>query len=113
MLEVKRQKVALDILDKSDGLTSKNNKAGLSNLKHLKYIDLGGTSITSLTLSHGLCSPDLRILGLSNCRGKLVSDIGLHEIALKHPRLSSISLKSSCVTDIGLLSCISCLPRLM
>ena len=110
ILDARRQKFAMEILNRTNNLEV---KSGLANLKKLTYLDLSGTSVTSLTLSLGLASPDLRYLGLANCKGKLISDIGLHEAALKHPRLSSLSLKSSCVTDIGLLSCISCLPRLV
>eukprot|EP00090_Calanus_glacialis_P015794 TRINITY_DN24879_c0_g1_i1.p1 TRINITY_DN24879_c0_g1~~TRINITY_DN24879_c0_g1_i1.p1 ORF type:complete len:778 (-),score=134.70 TRINITY_DN24879_c0_g1_i1:603-2936(-) len=110
MLDARRQKFAIDILSKSNDLEV---KSGLANLSRLRYIDLGGTAVTSLTLSLGLSSPDLRHLGLASCKGKLISDIGLHEAALKHPRLSSLCLRSSCVTDVGLLSCISCLPRLI
>eukprot|EP00092_Neocalanus_flemingeri_P021829 GFUD01023681.1.p1 GENE.GFUD01023681.1~~GFUD01023681.1.p1 ORF type:complete len:828 (-),score=147.39 GFUD01023681.1:215-2626(-) len=110
MLDARRQKFAVEILNQSTGLEV---KAGLANLTRLRHLDLGGTGVTSLTLSLGLSSPDLRHLGLGGCRGKLISDIGLHEAALRHPRLSSLCLKSSCVTDVGLLSCISCLPRLI
>ena len=110
MLDARRQKFAMDLLSKSNDLEV---KSGLANLSRLRYIDLGGTGVTSLTLSLGLSSPDLRHLGLASCKGKLISDIGLHEAALKHPRLSSLCLRSSCVTDVGLLSCISCLPRLI
>jgi len=110
MLEARRQKFAVEVLNKSKGLEV---KSGLANLTKLRYLDLGGTGVTSLTLSLGLNSPDLRHLGLAGCRGKLITDIGLHEAALRHPRLSSLCLKSSCVTDVGLLSCISCLPRLV
>jgi len=110
MFDARRHKLAAEAVRKSKDLEM---KSGLANLTRLRYIDLGGTGITSLTLSLGLSSPDLRHLGLANCKGKLISDIGLHEAAIKHPRLSSLCLKSSCVTDIGLLSCISCLPRLV
>ena len=84
----------------------------MTNLKRLTHLDLSGTSISSLTLSHGLDSPDLRYLAASDCRGGLISDQGIVEACRKHRRLSDLRLASSCVTDLGLVSCVSSLPRL-
>ena len=84
----------------------------LSNLKKLKHLDLSGTSITSLTLSHGLDSPNLRYLGVSDCRGGLISDQGLQELSKTHGSISHLCAASSCVSDLSLISCVSRLPRL-
>ena len=85
----------------------------LSNLSELRHIDLSGTSVTSLTLCRGLASPDLRHLAVSQCRGGLVTDLGLQEMCRKHRRLSHLILSSTCISDMGLLASVSHTPRLI
>lgn len=84
----------------------------LTNLKKLTHLDLSGTSISSLTLSHGLDSPNLRYLGVSDCRGGLISDQGLQELTKTHRSISHLTVASSCITDLSLISCVSRLSRL-
>ena len=84
----------------------------LSNLKKLRHLDLSGTSVTSLTLSHGIKSPDLRFFSVSDVRGALFSDEGLKVLSLNHRRISHLGIASTCVTNIGLASCIVNLKRL-
>ena len=55
----KKLKVASDLLCQSVDQVS-SSSGSLSHLRLLKHLDLSGTSITSLTLSLGLQSPDLR-----------------------------------------------------
>lgn len=86
----KKQKLAVDYLLQQE-LTlatdeDEKDRKKLSNLKKLKHLDLSGTSITSLTLSHGLDSPNLRYLGVSDCRGGLISDQGLQELSKTHDK---------------------------
>ena len=56
-------------------------KSGIGKLAQLRYLDLSRSSISSLTLSHGLQCPDLRQLHLSDVRGGLVSEQGLPHLA--------------------------------
>ena len=110
VLESKKIKLTVELLSKVDEVEDKRSR--LTNLKRLTHLDLSGTSISSLTLSHGLDSPDLRYLAASDCRGGLISDQGIVEACRRHRRLSDLRLASSCVTDLGLVSCVSSLPRL-
>ena len=106
----KKLKVASDLLCQSVDQVS-SSSGSLSHLRLLKHLDLSGTSITSLTLSLGLQSPDLRYVRVSECVGGLVTDHGLVEMCRRHRRISHLNLSSSCITDLGLLSSISHLPR--
>lgn len=108
--ECKKIKLTVELLSKVDEAEDKGSR--LTNLKRLTYLDLSGTSISSLTLSHGLDCPDLRYLAASDCRGGLISDQGIVEACRRHRRLSSLRLASSCITDLGLVACVSSLPRL-
>ena len=139
VLESKKMKFAAELLSEVE----EDCGGRLSNLKRLTHLDLSGTSVSSLTLSHGLDCPDLRHLAASDCHGGLVSEQaglnslpkmrkfsvhnlyfsihdktihplyqGLVEAARRHRRLSHLGLASSCVTDLGLLDCVSGLPRL-
>ena len=110
VLESKKIKFTVELLSKVDEAADRGTR--LTNLKRLTHLDLSGTSISSLTLSHGLDSPDLRYLAASDCRGGLISDQGIVEACRRHRRLSDLRLASSCVTDLGLVSCVSSLPRL-
>ena len=110
VLECKKINLTVELLSKVDEAKDKGSR--LTNLKRLTYLDLSGTSISSLTLSHGLDCPDLRYLAASDCHGGLISDHGIVEACRRHRRLSFLRLASSCITDMGLVSCVSGLPRL-
>jgi len=110
VLEGKTQNVVLDLVKETNIEDECIGK--LSNLKKLRHLDLSGTSVTSLTLSHGIKSPDLRFFSVSDVRGALFSDEGLKVLSLNHRRISHLGIASTCVTNIGLASCIVNLKRL-
>ena len=84
---------------------------GLFLLVHLRDLNLSRTSISSLTLKRGVNAPDLRKLSLQSCVA--ADDEGLYELAIRHPRLEMLHLGQTGVSDTGLISCLSCLPRLV
>ena len=110
VLASKKQRFAVELLTNS--ADSEASRGKLAHLRRLRHLDLSGTSVSSLTLSHGLDCADLRTLAVSDCRGGLVSDQGLVEAARRHRRISELRLAASCVTDLGLVSTASSLPRL-
>ena len=114
VLERKRQNYAVELMSGNEERSSSPGKppGGINKLNRLRHLDLSGTSISSLSLSHGLQCPDLRTLHLSDCRGGLVSEEGLTQAARSHPRLHQLSLSASCLTDLGLIELVSHLPRL-
>ena len=111
VLERKRQSFAVELMQSNDQV-SRPARTGLSKLLKLRYLDLSGSSISSLSLSHGLQCDDLRQLHLSECRGGLVSEDGLVQVTKILTSLSHLSLSSSCITDLGLVEILSSLPRL-
>ena len=70
VLESKKMKLAAELLSEVE----EDCGGRLSNLKRLTHLDLSGTSVSSLTLSHGLNCPDLCHLAASDCHGGLVSE---------------------------------------
>ena len=111
VLERKRQNFAVKLMQHNEQCP-RLASSGISKLVRLRYLNLSGTSISSLTLSHGLQCVDLRSLHLSDCRGGLVSEEGLTQVTRSLPRLHSLSLSASCLTDLGLIEVVSHLPRL-
>jgi len=85
--------------------------SGLHLLKNLKELDLSQTCISGLSLKLGITSPDLRKLNIENCAE--ISDSALYDFAIRHPRLEELSIGSTSVSDTSLISCLSCLPRLV
>ena len=114
VLERKRQKFALELIKNHQerSVSPTRPTTGIGKLRRLRYLDLSKSSISSLTLSHGLQCVDLRSLHLSDCRGGLVSEEGLTQVTRSLPRLHSLSLSASCLTDLGLIEVVSHLPRL-
>ena len=74
VLASKKQRFAVELLTNS--ADSEASRGKLAHLRRLRHLDLSGTSVSSLTLSHGLDCADLRTLAVSDCRGGLVSDQG-------------------------------------
>jgi hypothetical protein len=86
-------------------------RSGLKLLNRLVSLDLSSTGIAERTLKEGIAAPDLRHLRLNQCRR--VEDSGLYQMAVHHPRLERLELRSCVLTDTGLVSSLSCLPRLV
>jgi len=105
----KRQRVVEELQQARNEVDS-SELSRLSRLTRLQYLGLGGTSITSLTLSVALDCPDLRHLVLSSC--DRIDDMGLKDMAVRHPRLERLEAMATPVSDTGLLAALSCLPRL-
>ena len=111
VLERKRQRFAVELMQHNEEGV-RLCRSGISKLMKLRYLNLSGSSISSLTLSHGLQCVDLRQLHLSDCRGGLVSEQGLVQLTKIITGLHHLSLASSCITDLGLVEILSCLARL-
>jgi len=111
VLERKRQSLAVELLTSSEVAVG-GVRSGIGKLVKLRYLNLSASSISSLTLSHGLQCPDLRQLHLSDCRGGLVSEQGLAQVTRFIHRLQHLSLASSCITDLGLVEIVTNLGRL-
>ena len=111
VLERKRQSFAVELMQ-SNAECSRPARSGISKLLKLRYLDLSGSSISSLSLSHGLQCVELRQLHLSDCRGGLVSEQGLVQVTKILTSLHHLSLASSCITDLGLVEIVSSLARL-
>ena len=101
-----RQEIAAESLLEDGRL-----EAGLYLLPRLLHLDLSLTGVSSLTLKLGINAPDLRSLGLQNCPA--VEDSGFYDFAIQHSHLEKLLLGSTPITDTGLISCLSCLPRLV
>ncbi len=86
-------------------------ESGLFLLSRLQELNLSLTSVSSLTLKLGVNAPDLRSFCLDNCSA--IDDSGLYDFAIRHSHLEKLQLGSTRVTDTGLISCLSCLPRLV
>jgi len=86
--------------------------AGLFLLTRLQDLDLSLTSVSSLTLKMGINAPDLRRLSIDNCP-TAVEGSALHDFAVRHSHLERLELGATPITDTGLISCLSCLPRLI
>jgi len=84
---------------------------GLSLLDRLVSLDLSFTAVSKRTLQSGIAAPDLRHLSLNQC--SRVEDGGLYRLAARHPRLERLELRSCLLSDTGLVSGLSCLPRLV
>jgi hypothetical protein len=87
------------------------NRGGLALLDRLVSLDLSCTAVSTSTLRSGIAAPDLRQLSLNQCTK--VEDGGLYQLAAHHPRLERLELRSCLLTDTGLVSGLSCLPRLV
>ena len=111
VLERKRQSFAVELMQ-SNAECSRPARSGISKLLKLRYLNLSGSSISSLSLSHGLQCVELRQLHLSDCRGGLVSEQGLVQVTKILTSLHHLSLASSCITDLGLVEIVSSLARL-
>lgn len=85
--------------------------SGLSLLDRLICLDLSFTGVSNGTLRNGIAAPDLRQLSLNQCLR--VEDDGLYQLAARHPRLERLELRAGQLTDTGLVSVLSCLPRLV
>ena len=113
VLERKRQSFAVELMQSNDeSARAGSSGGGLRQLLKLRYLNLSGSSISSLSLSHGLQCGDLRQLHLSDCRGGLVSEQGLVQVTKITTSLHHLSLASSCLTDLGLVEVVSSLARL-
>ena len=86
-------------------------RGGLVLLDRLVSLDLSSTAVSERTLCAGIASPDLRHLSLNHC--SRVEDGGLYQLAVRHPRLERLELRSCLLSDTGLVSSLSCLPRLV
>jgi hypothetical protein len=84
---------------------------GLRLLDRLLSLDLSATAMSTRTLQSGIAAPDLRQLSLNQCAR--VEDGGLYRLAARHPRLERLELRSCPLSDTGLVSGLSCLPRLV
>ena len=111
VLERKRQNFAVKLMQHNEQCP-RLASSGISKLVRLRYLNLSGSSISSLTLSHGLQCVDLRQLHLSERRGGLVSEQGLVQMTKIITSLHHLSLASSCITDLGLVEIVSSLARL-
>jgi hypothetical protein len=85
--------------------------SGLRLLDRLLSLDLSFTAVSARTLQSGIAAPDLRQLSLNQCAR--VEDGGLYRLAARHPRLERLELRSCPLSDTGLVSGLSCLPRLV
>ena len=85
--------------------------SGLRLLDRLLSLDLSATAVSTRTLQSGIAAPDLRQLSLNQCAR--VEDGGLYRLAARHPRLERLELRSCPLSDTGLVSGLSCLPRLV
>jgi hypothetical protein len=85
--------------------------SGLRLLDRLLSLDLSATAVSTRTLQCGIAAPDLRQLSLNQC--SRVEDGGLYRLAARHPRLERLELRSCPLSDTGLVSGLSCLPRLV
>ena len=106
LVSLRREILAESLLE--DGVL----ESGLYLLNRLEELDLSLTSVSSLTLKLGVNAPDLRRFSVTNCPGA-VDDTGLYDFAIRHPHLERLELGSTPVSDTALISCLSCLPRLV
>ena len=67
-------------------------RGGLVLLDRLVSLDLSSTAVSERTLCAGIASPDLRHLSLNHC--SRVEDGGLYQLAVRHPRLERLELRS-------------------
>ena len=91
-----------------EGLTAtlkaspEERRGGLVLLDRLVSLDLSSTAVSERTLCAGIASPDLRHLSLNHC--SRVEDGGLYQLAVRHPRLERLELRSCLLSDTGLVS---------
>jgi len=96
----------------AENLDSQTNfNSGVYLLRKLKRIDLSHTSITGLSLKLGINAPDLRKLNVENSTE--IEDSALYDFAIRHPRLEHLYIGYTSLSDTSLISCLSCLPRLV
>jgi len=86
-------------------------RRGLGLLDKLLSLDLSSTAISNDALRRGIGAPDLRQLSLNQCAR--LEDSSLYQLAARHPRLERLELRSGLLSDTGLVSSLSCLPRLV
>ena len=106
MSNLRREVIAESLLEQG------KLESGLFLLTRLEDLNLGLTSISSLTLKLAINAPDLRRFSIENCPAA-VEDAALHDFATRHSHLERLELGATPTTDTGLISCISCLPRLV
>jgi hypothetical protein len=99
------------ICDEAEELSPSDSLSGLRLLDRLISLDLSFTAVSTRTLRSGIAAPDLRQLSLNQCAR--VEDGGLYRLAARHPRLERLELRSCPLSDTGLVSGLSCLPRLV
>jgi hypothetical protein len=97
--------------DEAEELSPPDSLSGLRLLDRLLSLDLSLTAVSTRTLQRGIAAPDLRQLSLNQC--SRVEDGGLYRLAARHPRLERLELRSCPLSDTGLVSGLSCLPRLV
>ncbi len=97
--------------DEAEELPPPDSLSGLRLLDRLLSLDLSATAVSTRTLQSGIVAPDLRQLSLNQCAR--VEDGGLYRLAARHPRLERLELRSCPLSDTGLVSGLSCLPRLV
>ncbi len=97
--------------DEAEELSPPDSLSGLRLLDRLLSLDLSFTAVSARTLQSGIAAPDLRQLSLNQC--SRVEDGGLYRLAARHPRLERLELRSCPLSDTGLVSGLSCLPRLV
>jgi hypothetical protein len=97
--------------DEAEELSPPDSLSGLRLLDRLLSLDLSATAVSARTLQCGIAAPDLRQLSLNQCAR--VEDGGLYRLAARHPRLERLELRSCPLSDTGLVSGLSCLPRLV
>jgi len=87
-------------------------ECGLFLLTKLLHLNLSMTSVSSLTLKLAINSPDLRSFNLGH-NSSAVDDDGLYDFSIRHSHLEKLELGYTPISDTGLISCLSCLPRLV
>ena len=106
LASLRREIVAESLLEEGEP------ESGLFLLTKLLDLNLSATSISSLTLKLGVNAPDLRNFNVGLCPDA-VDDTGLYDFAIRHSHLERLTLANTPATDTGLISCLSCLPRLI